>query len=68
MKEKTRRENRTSENVVLVVFIHGFRSVASTFGQFPMLLKDMLVSEVGIRTITVSYPTYKVCSRSFMFK
>jgi hypothetical protein len=68
MKEKTRPENRTTENVVLVVFIHGFRSMASTFGQFPKLLEDMLVSEVGIRTITVSYPTYKVCFRSFMLK
>jgi len=59
MKEET--ENRTR---VLLVFIHGFRSTDSTFGQFPKLLEDMLVSEVGIRTITVSYPTYKVCSRS----
>lgn len=60
-------ETRLDNDALLVVFIHGFRSMANTFGLFPELLENMLLNEAGISTTTVSYPTYKVHFFSGLF-
>ena len=50
-----------SQELVLLIFIHGFKGTDSSFEQFPNRLEHLLAETIpGIRVECVTFPAYEV--------
>lgn len=52
---------KTIQELVLVIFIHGFKGTESTFGEFPSLLGNALSESIpGVKAECIVFPAYEV--------
>lgn len=56
-------EPSASQEIVLLIFIHGFKGTDSSFEQFPNRLEHLLAETIpGIQVECVTFPAYEVVS------
>lgn len=54
------------QELVLIIFIHGFRGTNSTFAEFPSRVENILTRTVpGIKAECIVFPVYEVGRRIF---
>ena len=52
---------KTIQELVLIIFIHGFKGTDSTFGEFPSRIGNALAESVpGIKAECIVFPAYEV--------
>jgi len=54
------------QDLVLIIFVHGFKGTNSTFDEFPSRLEHILTESVpGIKVECIIFPAYEVCQGTF---
>ena len=54
------------QELVLIIFVHGFKGTNSTFDEFPSRLEHILTESVpGIKVECIIFPAYEVCKGTF---
>ena len=55
---------KQNQELVLIIFIHGFKGTNSTFEEFPSRLENILTGSLpGIKAECIVFPAYEVCRR-----
>jgi uncharacterized alpha/beta hydrolase family protein len=50
------------EDLILVIFIHGFKGTDETFGEFPKRLQHILSETINnVQVESILFPAYEVC-------
>jgi hypothetical protein len=50
------------QDLILVIFIHGFKGTDGTFGEFPKRLQHILSEAINnVQVESILFPAYEVC-------
>lgn len=55
-------KKHTNQDILLVIFIHGFKGTDETFGEFPKRLQHILSETIdNVQVESILFPAYEVC-------